>query len=86
MHDLADLLDAIGARTDRPVFVKLPPFATDVEREVVLALARVAQEHGAAGLTCSNTVPVPDDRLSTGAGGRSGRPLAERTPGPDGSR
>jgi dihydroorotate dehydrogenase len=77
---LADLLDAFAARTDRPVFVKLPPFATAVEREVVLALARIAWEHGAAGLTCSNTLPVSDERLSTGAGGRSGRPLAARTP------
>jgi dihydroorotate dehydrogenase len=77
---LGELLEAFAARTDRPVFVKLPPFATDVEREVVLALARVAQEHGAAGLTCSNTIPVHDDRLSTGGGGRSGRPLGGRTP------
>jgi dihydroorotate dehydrogenase len=77
---LAELLDAFAGRTDRPTFVKLPPFATDVEREVVLALARIAQERGAAGLTCANTVPVEDDRLSSGAGGRSGRPLVARTP------
>lgn len=77
---LGELLDAFSARTDRPVFVKLPPFTTAVEREAVLALARIAQDHGAAGLTCSNTLPVEDDRLSTGAGGRSGGPLARRTP------
>ncbi len=76
---LGALLDAFRERTDRPVFVKLPPFATDVEREAVLALARVAQAHGAAGLTCSNTLPVEDPRLSAGAGGRSGRPLTART-------
>jgi dihydroorotate dehydrogenase len=77
---LAELLDAFRARTDRPVFVKLPPFDTGAAREAVLATARVALEHGAGGLTCSNAVPVADDRLATGAGGRSGRPLAPRTP------
>jgi dihydroorotate dehydrogenase len=77
---VAELLDALGRRTDRPVFVKLPPFDTDAERAGVLALARLAQEHGASGLTCSNTMRVADDRLSTGVGGRSGRPLSARTP------
>jgi dihydroorotate dehydrogenase len=77
---LAELLDAFAERTDRPVFVKLPPFGSDVEREVVLALATIAAEHGAAGLTCSNTAPRADPRLAAGAGGRSGRPLADRTP------
>jgi dihydroorotate dehydrogenase len=77
---LADLLDAFGVRAPSPVFVKLPPFATDVEREVVLALARVAQEHGAAGLTCSNTRPHEEPRLSVGAGGLSGGELTAATP------
>ncbi|HEY7668476.1 MAG TPA: dihydroorotate dehydrogenase 2 [Actinomycetota bacterium] len=77
---LAALLGAFRERTDRPVFVKLPPFATDIEREAVLALAHISRSHGAAGLTCSNTLPVEDRRLSAGAGGRSGRPLAARTP------
>ena len=35
-----DLLDALRALAPQPVFVKLPPFTTPVEREVVLALAR----------------------------------------------
>ena len=38
-----------GARTPKPVFVKLPPFRREVEREVVLALARIAQEAAAPG-------------------------------------
>src|SRR5206468_8280573 len=49
---LVDLVRAFGERTQKPVFVKLPPFGTEVEREVVLALARVAREAGAAGITC----------------------------------
>lgn len=77
---LAELLDAFAARAPLPVFVKLPPFAGDVEREVVLALARVAAEHGAAGITCANTRPHEEPRLAVGRGGLSGRELSARTP------
>jgi dihydroorotate dehydrogenase len=77
---LARLLRELGSRRSTPLFVKLPPFRTDVEREVVLALARIAVEGGADGLTCSNTVPVADARLSAGQGGLSGRDLFEDTP------
>ena len=77
---LRTLLRELGARRTRPLFVKLPPFRTDVERDVVLALARIAQEGGADGLTCSNTRPVADARLASRAGGLSGRDLFEETP------
>jgi dihydroorotate dehydrogenase len=77
---LATLLRELGARRSTPLFVKLPPFASDVERDVVLALARIAVEHGADGLTCSNTRRVRDPRLSTGEGGLSGRALSSATP------
>ena len=76
---LATLLETLGVRRTRPLFVKLPPFRTEVEREVVLALAAIAQERGADGLTVSNTVPVIDPRVSAGAGGLSGRALWEGT-------
>ncbi len=76
---LRALVGGIGERVRTPLFVKLPPFGTDVERDVVLALASIAQEAGAAGLTCSNTQPVADARLATGAGGLSGRALWDRT-------
>ncbi|HEX9122729.1 MAG TPA: dihydroorotate dehydrogenase 2 [Actinomycetota bacterium] len=70
---LAELLRALGARRAKPLFVKLPPFRTDVERQVVLALAGIAQEGGADALTCSNTYPVRERRLAVGSGGLSGR-------------
>jgi dihydroorotate dehydrogenase len=76
---LRGLVAAIRGRTPKPVFVKLPPFSTDVEKVVVLALVRVAQEGGATGLTCSNTRPILDARLSVGSGGLSGRALWPRT-------
>ena len=77
---LADLLRELGARGSKPLFVKLPPFETEVEREVVLALARIARDGGADGLTCSNTRPVGDPRLATGGGGLSGAALSSATP------
>jgi dihydroorotate dehydrogenase len=76
---LALLMRELGARRTRPLFVKLPPFRSDAEREAVLALARIAQDGSADGLTCSNTRPVSDRRLSVGAGGLSGRELFRDT-------
>jgi dihydroorotate dehydrogenase len=60
--------------------VKLPPFGTDVEREVVLAMASIAVDGGADGLTCSNSRPVSETRLGTGLGGLSGAVLVADTP------
>jgi dihydroorotate dehydrogenase len=77
---LATLLRELGSRRTRPLFVKLPPFRTAVEREVVLSLARIAVEGGADGLTCSNTRPVADAHLAVGRGGLSGGALSADTP------
>jgi dihydroorotate dehydrogenase len=77
---LAELLDGFAARAPLPVFVKLPPFEGAVQREVVLALARIAAAHGAAGITCANTRPHEEPRLAAGRGGLSGKELSHRTP------
>ena len=77
---VAAVMAAIAPRSPVPVFVKVPPFATDEEREGVLAMVRAAQDAGAAGITCANTIPVQDPRMSTGRGGLSGGPLTARTP------
>ena len=81
---------AIVPRSPVPVFVKVPPFATDEEREGVLAMVRAAQDRRArTGSPARNTVPVQDPRMSTGRGGsradrspraprRSSRPSARR--------
>jgi dihydroorotate dehydrogenase len=76
---LTSLLHELGTRRSSPLFVKLPPFRTDVERGVVLALADIARRAGADALTISNTLPVGDRRLSVGAGGLSGRALLDGT-------
>ncbi|HEX7464345.1 MAG TPA: hypothetical protein VF382_05585, partial [Actinomycetota bacterium] len=76
---LTELLRELRARRAKPLFVKLPPFRTDVERKVVLRLAEIALEGGADGLTCSNTRPVLDTRLAIGSGGLSGKAVFEDT-------
>jgi dihydroorotate dehydrogenase len=74
------LVTAFRVRTNKPLLVKLPPFVTPTEREVVLALARICADAGADGLTASNSRPVRHGRLSVGAGGLSGRALSKLTP------
>jgi dihydroorotate dehydrogenase len=76
---LTSLLGELRTRRSTPLFVKLPPFRTAVERDVVLALADIARRAGADALTVSNTLPVGDRRMSVGAGGLSGRALLDGT-------
>jgi dihydroorotate dehydrogenase len=76
---LRDMLSAVRHRGSVPLFVKLPPFRSDAERQAVLALASVAIESEADGVVASNTLPVVDRRLSTGRGGLSGRALFSDT-------
>ncbi len=77
---VADLMAALRDRADVPVFVKVPPFVTEEQREGVLAMVRAAAENGAAGITAANTIPIEDVRMSTGRGGLSGGPLTAKTP------
>lgn len=77
---LARVLAALAEQRREPLFVKLPPFRTPDERREVLALARIAVDAGAEGLTCANTRPVADVGLAKGRGGLSGPPLFEDTP------
>src|ERR687887_243328 len=77
---LAELLRRLGERRRTPLFVKLPPFSTPVERDVVLALAAIAQEGGADGFTARNPRPVRHPPRATGGGGLPGRGLP-REPG-----
>ena len=76
---LGEVLTRLAETRQRPLFVKLPPFESDAEREAVLAVARIAHEGGVEGLTCTNTRPVEEPRLASGRGGLSGRDLFEST-------
>ncbi|MDE2838543.1 MAG: dihydroorotate dehydrogenase (quinone) [Chloroflexota bacterium] len=75
---LRGLLGMLNAVRLKPLFVKIPPWTNEQEREQVLALVRVCREEGVDAVTAANTVPVEDGRLATGRGGLSGRAILER--------
>lgn len=79
VEHLRRLLEALGPRRRKPLFVKLPPFRMDEERERALAMARLTADAGMQGLTCSNTIPVEEPLVRKGSGGLSGRPLLQDT-------
>ncbi|MEX2276138.1 MAG: dihydroorotate dehydrogenase 2 [Actinomycetota bacterium] len=76
---LAALVRALAPGKRRPLFVKLPPIGNDVERDAVIALASIAIDAGADGLTCGNTRLVDEPRLCVGRGGLSGAELRADT-------
>jgi dihydroorotate dehydrogenase len=76
-RDAEALLRAVLPRMRRalrkPLFVKMPPYTGEVEREAVLRLVRIAQDQGVDGITASNTFPIQSREMSIGTGGLSGR-------------
>ena len=75
-----ELVRAVRARTSKPLFVKIPPSATDDPASGTTSMVIAARDAGASGVVCTNTVPVIDARMSTGRGGLSGGPLTVETP------
>ncbi len=77
---LRGLIEAIRAQKDRPVLIKLPPWAQEAAaRRMALLLAETAIVTGADGLVIANSHPVEDSRLAVGRGGLSGAPLFDHT-------
>ena len=74
---LRGLLGVLDTVRLKPLFVKVPPWTNDEEREQILALVRVCRESGVDTVTAANTIPVEDERLATGRGGLSGRAILE---------
>ena len=78
---LAQLLDRINDGRIKPLFVKLPPYASpdasassgSQGRDRVLELVRVCVEMGVGALTVANSRPSQDSRLAVGIGGLSGK-------------
>jgi dihydroorotate dehydrogenase len=70
---LADLLNAVNQKRDRPLFVKLPAPAAGEDADTPLELAEACVANRVEGLTVANTRPAEDGRLATGAGGLSGK-------------
>jgi len=74
-QELRELIREIGRERIKPLYVKLPPIEGESQRVLILELASVCVEQGVEGFTAVNTKPVESDRMSTGRGGLSGRPL-----------
>ena len=74
---LRGLLGMLNAVRLKPLFVKIPPWTNDEERDQVLPLVRVCREAGVDAVTAANTIPVEDARLATGRGGLSGRAILD---------
>ena len=72
---LRALLGRLNARRTKPLFVKLPPYMDEPQKETVLSLLRVCAEAGVSGVTAINTVPTDEPRMATGRGGISGRAI-----------
>ena len=71
---LNQLLDEIAkVRSERkPIWVKIPPYFNDKERENVLDLVEVCVKKGMDGITAINTKRIQEPRASIGTGGLSG--------------
>jgi dihydroorotate dehydrogenase len=78
-NTLTALLEAIGEHrtAGKPVWVKLPPYFDDEQRENVHRLIDACVNAHIEGLTCANTKFVTEPRASIGAGGLSGPPIFE---------
>jgi dihydroorotate dehydrogenase len=76
---LATLLKLINESktSEKPVWVKLPPYFDDKGRENVHELINVCLKSKVEGLTCINTKLVKEPRASIGTGGLSGPPIFE---------
>jgi len=61
----------------KPVWVKLPPYFNEKERENVLQLAEISMNRSIDALTLINTKRVEEPRASIGTGGLSGPPIYE---------
>lgn len=71
---LINLLDAIShvRGGDKPVWVKIPPYFDDRERENVHNLIEVCVKASIDGITATNTKRINEPRASIGTGGLSG--------------
>jgi dihydroorotate dehydrogenase len=76
---LSKLLDEISrVRSSKiPIWVKIPPYFNEKERENVLDLVRVCVNKSVDGITAINTKSVMEQRASIGTGGLSGPPIFE---------
>jgi dihydroorotate dehydrogenase len=68
-----DLITRLGRAHSKPLFVKLPSYATDDERAWVLGLVDACLGAGIEGLSVSGSRPVVEPALAMGRGSLAGR-------------
>ncbi|UCH06151.1 MAG: dihydroorotate dehydrogenase 2 [Deltaproteobacteria bacterium] len=69
------LLGEIAKRKERPVFIKLPGYVTETERQRRLDLVWTIHKHGIEGIAFAPESLVKEKRLSIGQGTLTGRPF-----------
>jgi dihydroorotate dehydrogenase len=69
------LLAEISRRKKKPVFIKLPGYVTERERQKRLDLVQTIQKYGMEGVSFSPESLVKEKRLSIGQGTLTGRPF-----------
>jgi dihydroorotate dehydrogenase len=76
---LSKLLEEIGRvrSLGKPIWVKIPPYFNEQERENVLDLVDVCVKKSIDGITAINTKRIQEPRASIGTGGLSGPAIFE---------
>ena len=71
------LLDRILSkrRTNKPIWVKIPPYFDEKARENVLELVNICRRRSVDAVTAINTKPVKEPRASIGTAGVSGKEI-----------
>jgi dihydroorotate dehydrogenase len=71
------LLDGILSkrRTNKPIWVKIPPYFDEKTRENVLELVNICRRKSVNAVTAINTKPVKEPRASIGTAGVSGKEI-----------
>lgn len=76
---LSELLGEVGKvrNPEKPIWVKIPPYFNEKERENVLDLVSVCVRKSVDGITAINTKRIQEPRASIGTAGLSGPPIFE---------
>jgi len=75
---LDQLLNSIAKiRMNKPIWVKIPPYYNEKERENVLGLVDICRKNLVNGITAINTKRIAEKRSSIGTAGLSGKEIFE---------
>ncbi len=69
-----ELAETLAERRRKPLFIKLPPYFNDADRDRVMAMLDVCVRVGVDGVSLQGNGRTQEPRLGTGQGSLSGRP------------